>query len=604
VATDQQPWRQDSAEQLRLLRELTAQLVDAESAEQILQVIARSAQQALGGECFIYLAAGGGRLAQRAYWGQHDPADATIVDPIELIFGEGIVGAAASAGEGQLVSDTRRDPRYIAGGRPRLSEVAVPIVAGGSVLGVIDLEHPDEGFYDAEHLHLAEDIAAIAAVRVKAAMSLEHAERERKAMATLAQTDDLTGLGNRRRFDTRIKAAIEAGQSFSLSILDLDRFKLVNDRLGHHQGDIVICQLASILKKHANEDGTVIARLGGDEFGLLRIGPGHEHIDRQVKAVIDAVRRTAWATPGAIIDLAVSAGVASGDNSDVWVQADDALLVAKAQGGDQSIRIDPNAPKAKALRDERQWAERISHALTEDEFFLLGQPIVSTNNPDAPSRYYELLLRYEAEDGTIRTPTHFLDSAARYGLLERIDGWVIRTAIEWLGANPGVSASINVTPGSMVSGFVMDRTEKALKDFGVDPLRLILEVTEHAAIADPSAFRSAVRAARELGIRIAMDDLGSGWTSLAVIRDNPIDIVKIDGSWVIETTLDVVAETAVRSIVNCAHLLGAEVVAEWVEDNPTLQLMREMGVEFAQGFLFGRPVPLDQLRPSLGRAAA
>lgn len=603
MAKIEQAWRHSSEEQLKLLREFTADLVDAEGTDEVLQILAQATQHALEGECFIFLSSGAGRLTQRAYFGPHSAEDAVTIDPLELVFGDGIVGAAAAAGEGQLVTDTRLDPRYIVGGRPRLSELAMPIVAKGSVLGVIDLEHPDVGFYTTDHLHMAEDMATIAAVRVKAAMTLEHVEHERKTMEILAQTDDLTGLGNRRRFEARLTEAIQAGQQFSVSILDLDRFKLVNDRLGHHQGDIVICQLGSILEKFASDD-TVKARLGGDEFGLLRIGPGHDDLDAQVRAVIKAVRSTAWATPGAIIDLAVSAGVASGDNEDVWVQADDALLVAKAEGGDQLIRIDPNAPKAQALRDDRQWAEKIAQAISQDEFFLLAQPIIPTANPDSPSDYYELLLRYRADDGTIRLPRHFLDSAARYGMLERIDGWVIRHAIEWLGATPRVSASINVTPGSMVSGFVIERTKKALRDFEVDPRRLILEVTEHAAIADPSAFRSAVRAARGLGIRVAMDDLGSGWTSLAVIRDNPIDIVKIDGMWVSETTLDVVAETAVRAIVECAHLLGAEVVAEWVEDRATLELMAEMGAEFVQGFLFGRPMPLEQIRASGNLKAA
>jgi diguanylate cyclase (GGDEF)-like protein len=604
VARNEQAWRRSSEEQLRLLRDFTAQLVEAESTDEVLHVIARATHQVLDGECFIFLNSGGGRLAQRAYFGPHSPEDATVVDPIELLFGTGIVGAAAAAGEAQLVPNTSLDPRYISGGRPRLSELAVPIVAKGSVIGVIDLEHPDAGFYTADHLHFVEDIAAISAVRVKAAMTLEHVEHERKAMEILAQTDDLTGLGNRRKFEARMAEAMQVGQNFSVAILDLDRFKLVNDRLGHHQGDVVICQLGSILEKYAHEEGTMIARLGGDEFGLLRVGPGHEDLDNQVSAVVKAVRSTAWATSGAIIDLAVSAGVASGSNEDVWEQADDALLVAKSEGGDQFVRMDPDAPKALALQDDRQWAEKISQALAQDEFFLLAQPIIPTNTPDRRCDYYELLLRYRADDGTIRTPRHFLDSAARYGMLERIDGWVIRHAIEWLGATPDVSCSINVTPGSMISGFVIERTRKALEDYGVDPSRLILEVTEHAAIADPSAFRSAVRAARGLGIRVAMDDLGSGWTSLAVIRDNPIDIVKIDGAWVSETTLDAVAETAVRSIVECAHLLGAEVVAEWVEDRPTLDLMREMGVEYAQGFLFGRPLTLPELDATLDQKAA
>ena len=206
-----------------------------------------------------------------------------------------------------------------------------------------------------------------------------------------------------------------------------------------------------------------------------------------------------------------------------------------------------------------------------------------------------MLLRYSGGDGDVYTPDQFLDSASRHGMLEQIDGWVIRTTIEWLGRNPTQKASLNITPNSMINGFALAQTREALADYHVDTSRLVLEVTEHAAIEDPHAFRRAVEAARAQNVRIAIDDMGSGWSSLAVIRNSPVDIVKIDGEWVREAVEDPVALCAVRSMVDCAHLLGSTVVAEWIEDEQTLALMREMGVEHGQGWLFGAARPLDEI---------
>lgn len=582
--------------QLRILRDFTTSIAEAGDMAEVLSALANCTRSVLDwDDCVIYLLSAPGTLVQRAAYGAKSPDGTHILDPIELPFGAGIVGAAAELAESQLVTDTRLDDRYVLDDENRLSELAVPIICEGEVVGVIDSEHRSAGFFTPDDQAVMEDVSRIAAVRVKAALALEHVERDREVMERLAQSDDLTRLGNRQLFEYMLQYASDAEEHIHVAVLDLDRFKFLNDRLGHQHGDRVLNQLADILRVHLQTDTSTICRLGGDEFGVIERGRSGTEFSDSLRRVLDELARAAWPTKNASIEVTATIGVASGFGSQVWRAAEDAVLVAKGDGGAQLLSFDEKSHKAASLRNDRQWVEMITHAIENDQFFLVGQPVQPLSAVHGPPAYHEMLLRYRDPQGEVFTPDRFLDSASRFGMLQRIDGWVIRTTVEWLGRNPTHAASLNVTPHSMINGFALDRTVQALSDFGVAASRVVLEVTEHAAIEDPHAFRRAVESTREHGIRIAMDDLGSGWSSLAIIRDTPVDVVKIDGQWVREAVHDPVARCAVRSMVDCAHLLDAVVVAEWIEDDQTLSLMREMGVEFGQGWLFSAARPLEDL---------
>ncbi len=226
-----------------------------------------------------------------------------------------------------------------------------------------------------------------------------------------------------------------------------------------------------------------------------------------------------------------------------------------------------------------------------DKLFLVAQPVVPMNDRDHPA-YHEMLLRVMDDSGLVHTPDVLLQTANEDDTLEQLDGWVLRSTVEWLSTNPGASASVNITTKSMASGRAIDDLRDALAEFDVAPNRLMLEVPERFVTIDAEGFQRSVSAAVQLGARIAIDDLGSEWRALSTIRDVGVDAVKIDGYWVAKATTDDLAEITIRSIVNAARLIGARVVAEWIEDEATFELMSDIGIQYGQGWLFGYPAPL------------
>jgi len=229
-----------------------------------------------------------------------------------------------------------------------------------------------------------------------------------------------------------------------------------------------------------------------------------------------------------------------------------------------------------------------------DKLFLVAQPVVPMLNREHPA-YYEILLRVTDDDGEVNTPDVLLKSAAHDTTLEQLDGWVIRSTIEWLSQNPEKSASVNVTPTSMSTGHATTAARSALDEFGVAAERLMFELPERFVLVDPDAFRRSVGKADRLGIRIAIDDLGSEWHALSTIRDVGVDAVKIDGYWISRAATDDIAQITIQSIVNAARLIGASVVAEWIENEETFCFVEEVGIDYGQGWLFGHPTRLEDL---------
>ncbi len=235
-----------------------------------------------------------------------------------------------------------------------------------------------------------------------------------------------------------------------------------------------------------------------------------------------------------------------------------------------------------------------SECFDSDKLFLVAQPVVPMNDRSRPA-YYEMLLRVIDDAGLINTPDVLLKNAERDDTLEQLDGWVLRSTAQWLSQTPTASSSVNITAKSMRSGRAINDLRGALSEFDVDPARLMLELPEHFVTDDPDAFRRSVKEADELGVRIAIDDLGSEWRALSTIRDVGVDAIKIDGYWVSKATTDELAEITIRSIVNAARLIGARVVAEWIENEETFDLISDMGIQYGQGWLFGYPTPLGDV---------
>lgn len=597
---------------LGLFRDLASGLLNAADLESVLTTVARTAMNALRYEdCVIYLADQQSRmLVQRAAHGPKNPSGIALLNPITIPFGRGIVGACAASGHPVLVADTRRDPRYIVDDCERRSELAVPLVDRGVVIGVIDSEHSEPDFYTQADLEALVDIAAIAAVRLRAAMStdalvqtVDELERTRQQLATLVRTDHLTALANRRGFEDQLELKNLDGP-VAIALLDLDDFKNINDTYGHIAGDAVLTRLASVLEEQMTDDRCFVGRLGGDEFGLL--GPDLRTVTDWGLRVLDKVRRISWRAITGEHRVTASLGAApQHDSTDLWGMADEALFVAKSAGGDGMVVHDHADERFQALRSDRAWADKIRTAIADDSFTLVGQPIVPAGEVAAGPLFFEMLLRYQEEDGATVSPAGFLGVADTFRLSEDVDRWVVSKTVAWLAEqDPTVRAAANITGRFVESPRALPILAAALEDSGIDPRRLCLEITESIAIADMKRCAEMVRTARSWGCSVAIDDFGRGWSSLPLVRDLSVDLLKIDGEWVCNVSDDPLARSVVTSIVEAAEIVGVSVVAEWVEDQDTADFLIDLGVPYLQGYFIGRPAPLSELLVGSGGGAA
>lgn len=583
---------------LELLRATSHELSQARGTNQVLWTIAETSIAILGYEdCVIYLVdKERDVLVQRAAFGPKCAGRAEILNPIEIPIGDGIVGAVAASGRRIRVDDTRDDPRYIVDDAERRSELAVPILDDGEVIGVIDSEHSEPSFYTEHDEQALVDLAALAAARVRASITIEELERARAALDELASTDPLTGLPNRRAFEDHL--AIMGRQRPAIGLIDLDGFKRINDEYGHGAGDDLLRHVASVLQD-ATRQTDLVARLGGDEFAVVLDSGDVLGLEEIMDRLVSRIGRSPWGWGGGTIQITASGGVARGGDHN-WADADAALYLAKQDGKNQVVAYDAADPRLGARAEAQLLAILTRDGLADGRFTLFGQPIVETTDVSDTPTYVEALLRYVDDDGSFRAPVPFLEAAEQYGLTERIDRWVIDHVVEWLATHEDAPPmSLNVHPQTIVSGEIVPHLGRAMDRWGLGRNRLLIEITEAAAIGDEARYRDVVETFRGWGVRVALDDFGSGWTSLAVARTTPVDVLKIDGAWVREATTDPLCRQVVEAIAGAAKTLGALTVAEWVEDDETRRFLEDLGVDYVQGWLTGRPQPLDELLPAV-----
>jgi diguanylate cyclase (GGDEF)-like protein/PAS domain S-box-containing protein len=418
----------------------------------------------------------------------------------------------------------------------------------------------------------------------------------------LADHDTLTGLLNRRRFieelTLELKLAKREQRHSSVLVIDVDSFKDVNDSLGHHAGDQLIRSVANVLGTGLREADT-LSRLGGDEFALLLRGTAGDAAVPVAERMIQAVREHSFAIATEPIAVTASAGLASigrGDETpeEVLADADMAMYESKRGGRDRVMVFAPGMRTS--LEERRSWADRIRTALQGDGHGLLlyQQPILDLATNQISQ--YELLIRMEGADGVPVAPAQFLPVAERFDLVQAIDRWVVGRAIELLSeherAGHELVLTVNLSGRSMGDAELFEVLERELSRTGIDASRLVLEITETAAIENMEEARSFAERLAALGCRLALDDFGSGFGSFYYLKHLPFNYLKIDGDFVRNLTRNPVDQAVVRSIVQIAESVGYETIAEFVADEATLQAVREYGVDFAQGFHVGIPEPV------------
>lgn len=424
----------------------------------------------------------------------------------------------------------------------------------------------------------------------------EAAQRE---LRWLADHDPLTALLNRRRFDQELAHAIarasQAGAQGALLFIDLDNFKDVNDTSGHQAGDRLIKRIAKRLAAAVAPRGGRVGRFGGDEFAVL-INPAEEaELVDLTTDLQHQIRSTSVRAGKHRHQVSASIGIVlfpkhGEDTQALMANADLAMYQAKSPRHRGHWHLYSDSDMARAAADARVlWTQEIGKALDENRFQLYYQPIMAL--PQRRVWRAEALLRLPLSDGRTANPAEFIPVAERTGLINLIDRWVIAAAIRALVAQPRLSLAINLSASALADPTLDAELMQLLKSSGIDPQRLTLEITETVAIDNIAAAVTRMNALRALGCRFALDDFGSGFASYAYLKQLPVDDVKIDGSFI--RALDHNAEDRifVKSAAEMAHTMGKKVIAEFVESEAILQVLTDLGVDFAQGYFIGRPQP-------------
>lgn len=438
----------------------------------------------------------------------------------------------------------------------------------------------------------------------EASQTIAALERMVRLYQSILESDPLTGLMNRRYFlealRRRIAGVRREGGCGALLAIDLDNFKEVNGTFGYRAGDAILVDTAELLRSHAGE-GALLARLGGDEFALFLPGAGREEAMELACRIVAAACARAVPWKGMRIGATVSAGIAlfpehGADDEELLARAGAALEAAIEGGRNDAALFSPEEHRLLGEASRFAWDVALREAIEEGRFALECQPI--TDLSANVVAHYELLLRLQRDEGLIM-PASFLESAERSGLIRTIDRYVIRRGIEIAAqlqrSGRQVGIAVNLSGKSLGDLGLIDLVGEEIDRHRLDPSRLTLEITERMAVSGPKRAREVISSLRKLGIRFALDDFGIGFSSFESLKTLPVQFVKIDGSFIKDIVSSTVDQRLVQSMVEMAHGTGKRVIAEYVGDARTLELLKAMGVDYAQGYYVGKPRPAATL---------
>lgn len=425
--------------------------------------------------------------------------------------------------------------------------------------------------------------------------------------------DALTGLPNRLEFERQLDDALASfhavGRPHVVCYLDLDQFKVINDTCGHAAGDELLRQVAETLHQQMRKSD-LLARLGGDEFGVLLQGCSLERAQGIAENMLAAVRALRFSWGDKVFSVGVSIGIVvltakTLSKEQIMSAADSACYAAKDAGRNRIVIHQPQDSDTLLRLEEMNWTSRILRAIDENRLVLYYQEYLPLTSHPGPSRHIEILLRMVDEAGNVIAPGAFIPAAERYDLMTRIDKWVIATVfssysriMEVFGGD--LSCSINLSGTSLNGDHLIEFIREQAALHHVRSESVCFEITESAAI---NQLRKATQFIVDLkadGFRFALDDFGIGMSSFAYLRNLAVDYLKIDGSFVRDMATDPVNRAMVFSINEIGHVMGLQTIAEFVDSEAALEQLRLIGVDFAQGYLIAKPVPL----PLAGTAQA
>jgi diguanylate cyclase (GGDEF)-like protein len=434
--------------------------------------------------------------------------------------------------------------------------------------------------------------------------ALAQAAKTEAQLRYIADHDALTGLLDRRRFrselDQYVSFSARYGGQGAVMIIDIDGLKGVNDSHGHHAGDQLIRRVAGIMRERVRTTD-IVARLSGDEFAVLMPQTdttGALHLGEDLRAqVAESVAPDSAATATISVGITMFGGERGIGAEAVLLAADQAMYRAKEDGRNQiALFQDPDEPKRNQQRRQTTTA-RIRDALTNDRLSLHTQPIRSLASGGIER--YELLLRMTGDNGELLPAASFIETAERSGMVQELDRWVVVRALELLASRERegkpVSLHVNLSGASVADLSVLEFIERRLDEGEADPARCTFEITETARVHDYEAAGGFADRLTEFGCQVAIDDYGAGFGPFHYLKQIPFDLIKIDGSFISDMPNSDADQLTVQAIVQIARGLGKTTIAEYVQDDITAQMLREYGVDMAQGYHLGRPVDVAEL---------
>ncbi len=426
-------------------------------------------------------------------------------------------------------------------------------------------------------------------------------------MTWRATHDALTGLVNRAEFEARLRRVLsEPHGAHSLLFMDLDQFKIVNDACGHSVGDLLLQQVTALLHEAVRASDT-LARLGGDEFGVILENCASQQAQRVAQQICERMNDFRFVHESRRFRIGISIGLVPldarlGTTAAIMQAADSACYAAKEAGRNRVHAWLDSDQAIRARSGDMQWATRIEQALDEDRFVLFAQRIeaIGDNRRQDSALHFEVLLRLVEGDGELVPPGAFLPAAERFHLASRIDRWVLRHAVAELAALPDLhrigTMSINLSGHSVGDRSFHAHAIELLTQAGPElRQRICLEITETAAVTNITDAAAFIEQVRGSGVRVALDDFGAGASSFSYLKTLRVDLLKIDGQYIQNLLDDGLDDAAVRCFVDVARVLGVQTVAEFVDRPDLLARVREIGIDYAQGFLLHRPEPLRNL---------
>ncbi len=430
-----------------------------------------------------------------------------------------------------------------------------------------------------------------------------------KKLEYQANHDALTGLTNRAAFEERLRMVLEDqlhhDVNYALCYIDLDQFKLVNDTCGHVAGDQLLRQIKSIMLGKIRRTSDTLARFGGDEFVLLLENCSAQQAVRIAQDVCDAIQAHKFVYDNKTFAIGASIGVVpisldTRDVNDALRMADNACYVAKEKGRNRVHVYHVNDQELMKRRGEMHVVSKINHAIEHNNFGLFHQIIKPLDSAQNEGKHIEILLRMKNESGEWISPGFFLPAAERYSVAPKVDRWVLQSTFSWFAENQSAldqvaMCSINLSGLTLTDDSVVDFIANQIESQHLPPEKFCFEITETSAIQNIQEASEFITRIKAIGCTFALDDFGSGMSSYAYLKNLPVDYLKIDGMFVRSILEDPIDHAMVKSINDIGHVFGLQTIAEFVESDEIMEVLNEIGIDFAQGYAIHKPAHISEL---------